>query len=498
MTPALDWLTSAFHRPGTRIYAVVQGTVGALIALSILLFAVEWAVEDSPWVGVVDAIDRVVLWIFAVEITLRIATWRPPELDFFRLSPTDRLRAHLFGRLRYCLQPLNLIDLVTVAAVVPALRGLRALRLLRLLRSQRLFRYANPFSGIIQSFRDNGALYAFALSALLATLLLGGVSMFLIERGRNPGIASISDGIWWTIVTLTTVGYGDITPVTVVGRVVAGFLMISGMFFLALFAGIVGHTMLHAVLSVREEQFRMSAILDHIVICGYEPGSRLLLDALREEIDPERRTVVLMAPGDRPADVPPEFMWVTGDPTKESELDKVRLTHAAAAILVGSRHLLPQQADAITILTAFTLRSYLARQPMNARRGEPLYVAAEILDAENVAHARAAGVDEVIETTRLGFSLLTHAVTQHGTAEFMSQVARVGAHSLYVGRVPAMEGAVTFQALSEHVKAGSGALVIGLRDADTGEDRVNPPDSTVVGAAHHVIYLATGPVLEAV
>ena len=73
-----------------------------------------------------------------------------------------------------------------------------------------------------------------------------------------------------------------------VGRVVAGFLMVGGMFFLALFAGIVGHTMLHAVLTIREEAFRMSSIIDHVVICGYEPGTRLLLDAIEEEFDPEQ------------------------------------------------------------------------------------------------------------------------------------------------------------------------------------------------------------------
>lgn len=98
-----------------------------------------------------------------------------------------------------------------------------------------------------------------------------------------------------------------------------------------------------------------------------------------------------------------------GDPTKESELNKVRIDRAAALVVAGARHVSPQQADAITLLTLFTIRSYLKAQRSAKRRFHPVYVVAEILDSENVDHARTAGADEVIETRRLGFSLLAHA-----------------------------------------------------------------------------------------
>jgi hypothetical protein len=64
---------------------------------------------------------------------------------------------------------------------------------------------------------------------------------------------------------------------------------------------------------------------------------------------------------ERPRDLPPDFLWVEGDPTKESELDKVRLTHAAAVIVSGARDISPQAADAATILTVFTIRAYMNR-----------------------------------------------------------------------------------------------------------------------------------------
>jgi voltage-gated potassium channel len=501
MTP---WgaVRAAFHRPGTRIYRVVQGTVWTLIFASVVLFLVELALAgrfDALRLRLAAA-DRVILWLFAVEIALRIASYRPPAVDFFHHSPSGRLWAHLEGRLRYCLRPLTLVDLLTVAALVPELRGLRAVRLLRLLRTRRVFRYSRPFEGLARAFRDNGLLFTFAFSLLGTAVLLGGTSLYLVESGRNPAIRSLADGIWWSLVTITTVGFGDISPVTAVGRAVGAVMMVSGMFTLALFAGIVGHTLLHAVLGIREEQFRMSSYIDHVIVCGYDPGARMLLDVLLAELDSDEQPLVVFAEGERPADLPPEVFWVSGDPTKESELDKVRVTHAAAAVLVGARGVVPQQADARTLLAAFTLRSYLARQEGAARR-RPLYVVAEILDSENVEHARTAGVDEVIETTRLGFSLVAHAIAIPGTGAIVSRVAAAGAHSIWVGRLPRHDEPDAggwperFGELARALKQRHGILLLGLRRGGEGggEDHINPPDDTPVPPGSALVYLAEQP-----
>lgn len=496
MSSPWETLRAAFHRPGTRVYRVVQGAVWALIAGSVVLLAVEMVIErGSPARQSLELLDGLVLWLFGLELVLRVATYRPPSLDFFALGTGRRLRAHLVGRLRFCLRPLILVDILTVAALVPALRGLRVLRLLRLLRTGRVFRYSNPFRGIERAFSDNALLFGFAFSVLGASVVLGGMSIYLIEVGRNPTIENLGDGVWWALVTLTTVGFGDITPTTPLGKVVGGILMVTGMFNLALFAGIVGRTLLTSVLSLREEQFRMSGYVDHIVICGFDPGARMLLDALCLEFDPERHPIVLFAEGDRPEEIPPELVWVSGDPTKESELDKVRLSTARAVVLVAPRGVAPQHADAATILTAFTIRSYMRRQPGERRRRAPLYVVAEILDAENVDHARTAGADEVIESNRLGFSLLAHAVAVPGTAAILTRVATTGAHSIYVGEPPPDLGLpAPFGEVSATLRL-RGALLLGLRRGRGDRDRINPPEETPVEPGMRLIYLAERPVL---
>lgn len=498
MIPGLARVHEAFHRPDTRIHTRVQTAVWLLIAVSALLLLVEAGPPlPNPWAGVLAALDKVILLVFAVELVLRVGSYRPPALDLFERGWSRRLRTHVLGRVRYCLRPLVLVDIITVAALVPALRGLRVLRLLRLLRTAKVFRYGNPFQGLERSFRDNALLYSFAFTLLGTSVLLGGISIYLVEgqSHTNTNIHSVGDGIWWALVTLTTVGFGDIAPVTTLGRVVGGVLMIAGMFNLALFAGIVGHTLLTAVLSIREEQFRMSGYVDHIVICGYDPGTRMLLDAIREEVDPAQSGIVVFADGPRPEDVPADMVWVRGDPTKESELDKARLTHARSAIVVGARSVAPQQADATTILTVFTIRSYFRRHPETKERRRSLQIVAEILDAENVAHARAAGADEVIETTRLGFSLLSHSVAMPGTASILGRVVASGAHSLFVCAVPSeIETPIPFGELAGRLKESHGALVLGLRDPATGNDRLNPPEDATVPPGAQLVYLAESPI----
>ncbi len=490
-------LHAAFHEPGSPYYRPLEGVIWGLILVSIGLFVADIVLgSDHPWAPVISWADNVVLVLFALEIGLRIGTFQPPRVEFFHRTHTGRLKAHVLGRLRYCSRPMNLIDILTVLALVPAMRGLRALRLLRLLRTVQLFRYANPFAGLARSFDDNRLLYTFAFSLLGTASLLGGVSIYLIEVRENDKITTVADGLWWALVTLTTVGYGDVVPQTPLGKIVGGVLMVAGMFTLALFAGIVGQTLLRTVLSIREEQVRMSSYIDHLVVCGYDPGARMLLDAVLHEIDPEKTRPVIFAAGERPDGVPHAFTWVSGDPTKESELDKVRLDHASAAIIVGSRDTVPQQADAITILTAFTIRRYLGQKAANDRRVRPLYIVAEILDAENVDHARTAGADEVIETNRLGFFLLAHAIAMPGSAAIVSEVATVGAQSLYFGDIPADLALPTdFGHVRRALKERTGALVIGLRDAE-GADHLNPPDGLAVTAGHKVLYLARAAVLS--
>ncbi|MFK7931485.1 MAG: ion transporter [Myxococcota bacterium] len=488
-------LVSAFHEPGTVAYRWVDGAVWFLIAVSIGLFSIDLFWENHPYSDMLAWVDLVVLILLGIELALRVLTYQPPGIDFYDRSFGQLVWAHVTGRLRFLMRPMNLIDLLTVIAVYPALRGLRALRLFRLARAWRMFKYANPITDVLQAFSANRLLYQAAFTFLGAVTAVGGLSIYLVERNENAQINSVADGMWWAIVTLTTVGFGDISPQTALGRVVGAVLMVAGMFTLALFAGVVGNTLLNAILRIRQEQFRMSNTVGHIVVLGYGDGNARLFGALSDEFERGRApTIVAMANHPVPTSLPEGVDWVTGDPARESELGKVRLEHAIAVVVVGNRALSPQQADASTLLALFTIRGYISST--SVKRHKPLYIVCEILDGENVEHARTAGADEVIETTRLGYSLIAHAVSSPGTASVMSRVVNAGAHNLYVGRMPAdLQAPISFGEAMAHLRRQGDVLLVGVRDPESGKDEINPPDSLVLSGAEDLVYLATRAVL---
>lgn len=499
---AAPWrlLRACFHDPDHPGWVTVQAVIGVLVFISIGLLAAELAWEDDTSVlQELEYVDDVVLWIFVLELALRVITFVPRELSFYKTGFVNRIQVQVVGRLRFLLRPLNLADALAVLAVIPALRGLRALRLLRLLRSAKFFRYANPLAGFARSFADNRLPFVLAFGFLGVTILMFGTTIYMVEHRLNDSVKTLADGYWWAIVTLTTVGFGDIAPVTAVGRVIAAILMVIGMFTLALFAGLVGHTLLGVIMTIRQEEFRMGGEFNHLVVCGYDPEGRQLLRELVHEVG---RTfagrLVVFARGERPLDLPTEFAWVEGNPTKESELGKVRMGHAAVVIIVGSRAVSPAQADALTILTAFTIRTFMRKAEATARRARPLYVIAEVLDSENVEHAHAAGCDEVIETTRLGFSLLAHATAMPGTAEIFSEVAARGSQSLYVGvtDLSAHEDR-TFGAIARELKEQHDLMLVGVREAGGGEHRLNPPADLELNLDDQLLYFAERPILTA-
>ena len=242
----------------------------------------------------------------------------------------------------------------------------------------------------------------------------------------------------------------------------------------------------------------MSDYVNHVVVCGYDESTHLLLGALARELNVAETRVVIFDDQERPRDLPPEFLWVQGDPTKESELDKVRLTHASAVIVSGARDTNPQTADAGTILTTFTIRSHLRRHGKLVReRRKPLYVVAEILDSENVGHAKTAGADEVIETHKIGFSMLAHAVGYHGTATTMSRMLLSGAHNIYIGQIPdaPTESVLLGDLLRRMRLTKRGGLVIGVR-APSGREIMNPPKGHVLEPGSLLIYMSEKPLLD--
>jgi len=176
-----------------------------MAGLAVVFVALAF-VEQTP---AVLALDTALTVIFLAEFSLRF--WAAPSRGAY-------VRGHW-------------IDLL---ALIPAIREFRILRLARLLRGVRAFSGVYRALGHYGSLaRNRGLLGLFAVWAVV--MVLSSLGLYAAERGVNAAIDSPFDVLWWAVVTMTTVGYGDVTPVTPEGRLAAMVLMILG---IGLFAAI--------------------------------------------------------------------------------------------------------------------------------------------------------------------------------------------------------------------------------------------------------------------
>jgi voltage-gated potassium channel len=149
--------------------------------------------------------------------------------------------------MRYATSFFGIIDLLAVlptyfALLIPQTRHLtvvRVLRVLRIFRVLKLAAYLNEALALLEAFRSGRRkIFVFLLSILSVVVILGSL-MYMVEGAEN-GFTSIPVSIYWAIVTLTTVGYGDISPQTALGQSIASFIMILGYAIIAVPGGIIG------------------------------------------------------------------------------------------------------------------------------------------------------------------------------------------------------------------------------------------------------------------
>ncbi|MDE2842664.1 MAG: potassium channel family protein, partial [Chloroflexota bacterium] len=151
----------------------------------------------------------------------------------------------VFGRLRFAATPLLLIDLLALAPFYLPFLGLEDLRTLRALRllawAARLGRYFEGIRTLGKVLQSKALELATVVLVLAVMLVLASAMMYYAEHTAQPeAFASIPESMWWSIITLTTVGYGDVSPVTPMGKMMAGVIAVMGIGMFALPAGILG------------------------------------------------------------------------------------------------------------------------------------------------------------------------------------------------------------------------------------------------------------------
>jgi len=158
----------------------------------------------------------------------------------------ERYRHPIKGRIKFILSPIGLIDLLAILPFyLPFIMSIdgRILRLLRLFRLVRIFkmgRYSTAFQMIANVLNRRKEELLVTLTIVLLVLVLASSLMYYVEHEVQPeAFSSIPATMWWGVATLTTVGYGDVYPITSIGRVLGAFIAIMGVGIFALPAGII-------------------------------------------------------------------------------------------------------------------------------------------------------------------------------------------------------------------------------------------------------------------
>jgi voltage-gated potassium channel len=220
----------------TRLERAGNLFLATLIVSNVAAVIVESIASARARYGAVfDAFEVISVAAFTVEYALRL----------WSCTVDPRFAGPVTGRIRYAIRPMSIVDLL---AIVPAylpgdpfldLRFIRALRLVRMMRALKMARYSRSLQTFGNVLKAHTTDLSLVVVLLLVMLVVSASLMYFAENAAQPKVfSSIPGAMWWAVVTLTTVGYGDVFPITPWGKVLGAFIALLGIGFFALPAGI--------------------------------------------------------------------------------------------------------------------------------------------------------------------------------------------------------------------------------------------------------------------
>ena len=228
--------------------------------------------------------------VFSIEYILRI--WSSPfRKDLGQVS-------NLIKRLKYVFSFTGLIDfLAIIPSILPYFFGgldIRWLRVLRLLRLLKISNYSSALEDFFSAIKEDWRSFSAAMYLMLIALFLSSSLMYIAEHEAQPDkFSSIPETMWWGLITLTTVGYGDVSPITPLGKVIGALTAIMGVCTVALLTGIVAS-------AFANQRARRTAIFEAEINQALSDGiisddEAIKIETLRKELNlsPEHSKTVM-------------------------------------------------------------------------------------------------------------------------------------------------------------------------------------------------------------
>lgn len=309
---------------------------------------------------------------------------------------------------------------------------------------------------------------------ILSVFFAGSLAFFWFEKGSG-----LSDAFWWSIVTMTTVGYGDISPATTGGKIAGVLVMLFGIGFLGVFtAAIAGFIIENRLLE--NKGMKPTRFADHFIICGWNfRGSDIVAELRADPKSADRQLVIIADLPEKPIDdINVHFIRGDVDPTT---LEKANIARADVVFLLSGDQLDAHSADAKTILNTMTVK--------NIR--PDIYACVELMNPKNMEHCRMAKADETIIVGELSTNLLVQAALDHGITRMISELVsnRYG-EDLYKIGLPSYLADKDFFSVMCELKKKHNILCIGIEDKSGKNLVANPDAGYTLKTDDHLIVIA--------
>jgi len=319
--------------------------------------------------------------------------------------------------------------------------------------------------------------YKHAIIILICLLIFGSIFIYLAERKINEQFATYGDGLWWTIVTITTVGYGDKYPISATGRIIALIVMFGGIGSFGYIAGSILENL------IKKEQGKMPINLEnHFVICSYSFKVNNIISEIKTELK-DCKIVLIADREENPLSDFDGISFVRGDSTKEIILKKANLSKAKTCIVLADSKMDDYMADAHSVLTTLAIKHI----------NPSCKVIAESLNPENVDHFRRAGAEEIICSGDISSKLIFRSSIYPGVTNlFRELMTNNFGNEIYSGLVP--NHLINCDFASALIKVRElEAILIGIYK--NGKYSTNPPANTILHKDDLLIYIAPNKVI---
>jgi len=277
------------------------------------------------------------------------------------------------------------------------------------------------------------------------------------------------DAVWWSLVTVTTVGYGDISPVTSGGRIVGVVLMITGIGLLGILTATIASFFIEKQ-ALENKGMKSATVSKQLVICGWNYTGFDIIAELRADKKSMKTPIVLIAQlNEKPLD-DPNLTFIKGD-INEDVLKKANVGEAVSAILLSDDKLDVHVRDAKTVLDTLTIKSLYP----------DLYVCVELTESKNITHCQLANADEIIVVGEIATNLLVQSVLDHGVTHLISELVsnRYG-NELYKIRAPSFTLGKTFLEVMYTFKKEYNITCMSVEDNSEGVFISNPQADYII------------------